>query len=419
MDKNLEECLTLLPELLDFKELRDCYKSLILNEIKNAYNEQLSYMKLASNLYWLFHTPQDGDRVVKGQRGGDIYGTVFKDTDGQLKINLDEPLKTSKEKIINIRGGYNKIVDDSLLLNWHFIANNSLAYLRNNLQLIEYEKTSRIGPVYFVYHCDVPCKWCKKNKGKIVRLLPREMIENDIDDLSHYNIDDEHTQVAIWFNKNNIGRSKWRLCSFPHIEDESTCGFELLHIDLSSNEEEETERQMPGRELSEKHREILKENNFKFGTGEPMTPEQWERFEKSLEKNIQDVVHRMTGSVETKREDPQFKKKEKPYSKNNTKEWYNPQTGRVEKSQKKQKFIPQEIDYSYRSKEEIEYRKPVFIGDNLVRFNNNVYEAVSHDEYNKKLDEYRKDRSNPIPVDMKSTDYKQIFGEAEKNKNKG
>jgi hypothetical protein len=97
-------------------------------------------------------------------------------------------------------------------------------------------------------------------------------------------------------------------------------------------------------------------------------------------------------------------------------EWYNPKTGDVEHRQAKKKFVPQQVDYSQKSEEEEDWRKPTFIGDNLVRFNGNIYEAVDAGEYNKRLDESRKDPMLPIPVNRDSPGYRKIFGEAEKNK---
>jgi hypothetical protein len=97
-------------------------------------------------------------------------------------------------------------------------------------------------------------------------------------------------------------------------------------------------------------------------------------------------------------------------------EFYNPKSGEVETRQKKQKFVPQLKDYSYKSPEEKEYRKPTFIENDYVRYNNNVYEAVEHVDYNSKYEAWKKNPSNPIPVDRNSTDYRQIFGEAERNR---
>lgn len=89
-------------------------------------------------------------------------------------------------------------------------------------------------------------------------------------------------------------------------------------------------------------------------------------------------------------------------------EFYNPKTKQIEERQEKKKFVPQEIDYSI-SKKEKEERKPVEIGTGLVRYNNNVYEAVSSDEYNRKLEAWRKDPSKPIPVNESSPSYRRIF----------
>jgi len=98
------------------------------------------------------------------------------------------------------------------------------------------------------------------------------------------------------------------------------------------------------------------------------------------------------------------------------KEEYNPKTDDVEKKQEKDKYIPQQIDYAERSKEEKDARKPTFVGANLVRMNNSVYEAVDSEDYKKKKAKWDKDPSLPIPVNKNSTDFKQIFDEAEKNR---
>lgn len=98
------------------------------------------------------------------------------------------------------------------------------------------------------------------------------------------------------------------------------------------------------------------------------------------------------------------------------KEFYNPKTDDVEKRQVKQKFVPQLKDYSYQSPEEKEFRKPTFIGDNLVRMGNNVYKSVEDKDFPNKLDEWRENPTLPIPVNKKSPQYIQIFEEAKKNK---
>ena len=98
-----------------------------------------------------------------------------------------------------------------------------------------------------------------------------------------------------------------------------------------------------------------------------------------------------------------------------TTEWYNPKSGDVEYRQVKSKFIPQLKDYSYRSKEETEARKPTFISKDQVRYNNNVYERVAPDEYARKKESRDRNPSLPIPVATNSTRYDKIFGAAERN----
>jgi hypothetical protein len=95
-------------------------------------------------------------------------------------------------------------------------------------------------------------------------------------------------------------------------------------------------------------------------------------------------------------------------------EYYNERTGRVEKRPVKKKYIPPPMEYGFKTKQDEEYRKPTIIGGNLVRYNNNIYEAVEAKDFDKKLDEWRLDRSKPIPVNEKSPDYKRIFETAQK-----
>ena len=97
-------------------------------------------------------------------------------------------------------------------------------------------------------------------------------------------------------------------------------------------------------------------------------------------------------------------------------QFYNRKTDDVEKIQKKDKYIPQLTDPSNKSAKEKEFRKPTFIGSDLVRYNNNVYERVSPEEYDKKKSEWDKDPSKPIPMATNSTRYDKIFGEAERNR---
>jgi predicted transcriptional regulator len=96
-------------------------------------------------------------------------------------------------------------------------------------------------------------------------------------------------------------------------------------------------------------------------------------------------------------------------------EYYNEKSGNVERRPVKRKYVPPPMDYDFKTYQEEEYRKPTVIGRNLVRYNNNMYEAVDADVADQKLEERRKDRSKPIPVSKNSPDYRRIFLEAEKN----
>jgi hypothetical protein len=64
--------------------------------------------------------------------------------------------------------------------------------------------------------------------------------------------------------------------------------------------------------------------------------------------------------------------------------------------------------------EEKEDRKPRYIGDNRVQYNRNIYEAVDKSVADKKLEQWRKDPSLPIPVQIGTPQYKRIFEEAER-----
>jgi len=91
---------------------------------------------------------------------------------------------------------------------------------------------------------------------------------------------------------------------------------------------------------------------------------------------------------------------------------YEPKFGRVvNKVPESLKQYGIKRDTSFATPEYKESKKPVKIGDNLVRFYDSVYEAVDKENYNKKLELWKKDPSQPIPVSRSSTDYKHIFGD--------
>lgn len=98
-------------------------------------------------------------------------------------------------------------------------------------------------------------------------------------------------------------------------------------------------------------------------------------------------------------------------------EVFNKKTGEIEKKQiDRVKHLPKFKDFKF-TKEEKENRKPHFIGDNLVSFNDSIYTSVrTQSEYDKQMSAWRKDPQRPIPVIVNSTSYAGIFEAAEKNK---
>lgn len=91
-------------------------------------------------------------------------------------------------------------------------------------------------------------------------------------------------------------------------------------------------------------------------------------------------------------------------------EKYNSKTGRVERKQLyRTQYVPEKKDYEINKEE----RKPKKIGEGLVKYNNNIYQSVSPENYNRKKELWDKDSSLPIPIATNSTRYNKIFGEAE------
>ena len=86
-------------------------------------------------------------------------------------------------------------------------------------------------------------------------------------------------------------------------------------------------------------------------------------------------------------------------------DYYDIKDSRIKKRQKEQKYIPQQKRVENKPK----HRK---LDNGVVEYNDNIYEAVAHSDYEKKFESWKKTRTGAIPVDMDSTDYKRIFNEA-------
>jgi hypothetical protein len=85
-------------------------------------------------------------------------------------------------------------------------------------------------------------------------------------------------------------------------------------------------------------------------------------------------------------------------------EYYDEKDGRVKRIQKKSDYIPQQKRVEIKNERER-------ISDNTVKLGDNTYTAVSHSDYDRKLSEWKKNRTGAIPVDRDSTDYIRIFRE--------
>lgn len=96
-------------------------------------------------------------------------------------------------------------------------------------------------------------------------------------------------------------------------------------------------------------------------------------------------------------------------------ERFNRETGGIEPKPFKignRVFSPDEHRKTVQQKED--FKKPVFVSDDRVRYKGNVYERVTPGEYDRKMAEWNKNPSNPIPVPTDSTSYNKIFGQAER-----
>ena len=95
---------------------------------------------------------------------------------------------------------------------------------------------------------------------------------------------------------------------------------------------------------------------------------------------------------------------------------YNEKTNRIEpKQQYKTKYITTRKPFEFTA-DEIKERKAHYVGTDKVSYNDHIYEAVRPEDYKKKTEAWKKDPKQPIPVDITSTSYRKIFGDADKNK---
>lgn len=95
------------------------------------------------------------------------------------------------------------------------------------------------------------------------------------------------------------------------------------------------------------------------------------------------------------------------------KQEYDPKLGRVvDKVPESLRQLGIKRGEQLKTEAEKEERKPKYIGNDRVRYNNNIYEAVDKSVADSKLEQWRKDPSLPIPVAIGTPQYNRIFGEA-------
>jgi hypothetical protein len=160
------------------QKVKDDVREAIRQQVVKADKLGLSSQELASNLYWM------------------------KDENPDLK----------------------NYTAQALLRDWRRVANTELAMIHGQGKMAAYEDQamqSMRDQAKAVYMLSVggTCKWCAAHQGRVLRLIPLELVGDESDDsLSSRGIKDPHTDIAVWQGKNNVGyrQAAWRLCEPPH-----------------------------------------------------------------------------------------------------------------------------------------------------------------------------------------------------------
>lgn len=208
----------------------------------------------------------------------------------------------------------------SLMRDWHRIAVTELSNIHTAGKLIPMEKEAGRKPVYMTFMRGT-CDWCQSHQGTIVRLIPKSQVKDENNDsLSSMGIKDEHTDIAVWVGKNNVGfkKANWRVCTPAHPYNVAILSF----IDIEEQE-------------------------------------------------------------------------------------FNPKTQSLDVKDKggMKRFIPEEY------LQERESWGAAEVQGNTASWKGNQYISVSPEDYSRKFQEWRQDRSRPIPVSTSQKDHKTIFGE--------
>lgn len=247
----------------------------------------------------------------------------------------------------------------SIWRDWDRVARTELAMIHEDGRQAVYEHQARESladtekAVYFVLHGLGRCKWCSAHLGVVVRQVPSELVQGGSSDdrLETYGIKDPHTSIAVWPGKSNYGypQGQWRICAPVH----PWCSCSLLRV-------------YPEFQVydTEKRRLVTRVDHDDFMQETPIAKEQ-ERVDAEL------IRRREQAQADRMRE---VHRKEADYGKSGTLFGFDDQGGRI------------------------------------VVNNGTRYVEVRPDEANARLNQWRLDKTLPVPVSIGTKDHSRIFG---------
>ncbi len=275
---------------------------------------------------------------------------------GKTPQQLASDLYWMKDEVPEMK----KYTAHSLLRDWQRVAVTELGFIHGMGKMAANEEQARQSmkkpelAIYYVFTRGT-CPWCQDHQGRIVRHIPLDMVGNEADDsLSSRGIEDHYTDTAVWIGKNNIGfkQSQWRVCVPAHPWNTANLG--RIHPEAQEYD--------------------VKTHRIKF------------RGTKDFEKYIPEEFNKELEEVRKKN---------------------------LERKERMEADTAAGI-----------HKKPIEYGDweegaragedrkgyPIVESGGQEYIGVSTDDFNEYLQEWRKDRSRPIPISTKQREYNQLFG---------
>lgn len=182
------------------QNISDDLRQAIRKQVVNAYENKLTHVQLASNMYWM---------------------------------KVDDPAVGAA-----LESG--KISAESMMRDWRRIAHTELAMLHAQGKTAAYEAVVRQSftspkttPRTYWMFVGGTCPWCQKHQGIVMLQIPDEMVGDEKNDaLSARDISDPHTDRAYWPGKNNVGlkQAEWMVCVPAHPWNKA----QLVHFDPNS-----------------------------------------------------------------------------------------------------------------------------------------------------------------------------------------